>query len=133
LERELAALEAQASRHAQAAPGETPERQLAALRTSLPRQRELNGLIENLHAVAAGHGLALKNGDYRTLPTAGGFGRMQIAFKTEGSYADLRRFMNAAQATLPALAFGRCALSRQRIADTRLDAGLEFQLLYAAE
>ena len=133
LERELAGLEQKAARQVQSLPTETPEQQLAAFRASLPRQGELNSLIENLHAVAAGRGLALRNGEYRASAAAAGLGRMQVSFKTEGSYGDLRGFLAAAQAAVPALALGRCTLVRQRIADTKLEATLEFQFLYATE
>ncbi|GEM_PF-3798356 len=133
LEVELAGLEENASRQTQSQPTETPEQQLAGFRASLPKQGDLNALIETLHAIAAGHRLSLRNGEYRAIPAAGGLGRLQISFKTEGRYADLRGFLSEAQARLPSLALGRCALARQRIADTTLESGLEFQLLYATE
>lgn len=133
LEAELTALAARDARQAQARPAETPEQQLARFRASLPRQGEINGLIDTLHAVAAARGLSLRNGEYRAIAGAGGLGRLQISFKTDGGYADLRGFLREAQAAMPALVLGRCTLSRPRIADTRLESALEFQLLYAIE
>ena len=59
---ELAALAEQQARQAPGQSAQTPEQQLADFRVALPRQGALNGLIESLHAVAAGHHLSLRNG-----------------------------------------------------------------------
>jgi len=97
---------------------------------SLPRHDEINTTLNLLHDLAAKHHLSLKNSDYRPTQTKG-IARMRITVKTEGSYSDLRSFLQEIPQTLPALAVEQLSVSRQKISDTKLETVVEFTLFYA--
>ena len=105
--------------------------QLDAFLGSLPRQDDINNQLNALHELASRHRLALKNGEYRTVAGRGGrVNRLQIAVKTECSYADLRRFLEEMPKILPAISLNRLSMSRQKLSDTTLETVAEFALFY---
>jgi Tfp pilus assembly protein PilO len=105
--------------------------QLDAFASSLPRQDQINTQLARLHALAARNHLALRNGEYRTTTGKGGrIGRLQITVKTEGSYADIRRFLQELPAGLPALSVSHLSLARQKPSDAALQTNVEFALFY---
>lgn len=99
---------------------------------ALPRHDELNATLNLLHDLAAKHRLSLKNSDYRPAQNkTDGIRRMRITVKTEGDYSGLRGFLREIPQALPALAIEQLSLSRQKIADTRLETVVEFTLFYS--
>jgi Tfp pilus assembly protein PilO len=129
---ELQQLESKLGRLAPAAqPVATVRQQFDEFLSSLPKQDQINAQLTLLHELAARNRLALRNGEYRTSSAkAGPIGRLQITVKTEGSYTDLRRFLQEIPAALPALAVSRLSMSRQKPSDTALEANVEFALYY---
>lgn len=106
--------------------------QLDAFVTTLPKQGDVNQLLNRLHDLAARHNLSLKNSEYRTTQNKSGrIGRLQVSVKTEGTYPDLRDFLREVPQALPALALGRLSLTRQKLMDTRLETVVEFTLFYS--
>lgn len=105
--------------------------QFDAFLGSLPQQDQINAQLAQLHELAARNNLALRNGEYRTPAGKGGLiGRLQISVRTDGSYTDLRRFLQDLAAALPALSVSRLSMSRQKPAETALETTLEFALFY---
>lgn len=115
------------------APSATGVRQrLDTFAGTLPQADEINGMLNQLHKLAAKHHLTLKNSEYRkTQNKAGGIGQMQILVKMEGIYPDVRELLQELPKKLPALAITRLSLTRKNILDTKLDADVEFTLFYS--
>ena len=115
-----------------AQPATSVRQQLDEFLSSLPKQDEINAQLTQLHELAARNRLALRYGEYRTTTgKSGRIGRLQITVKTDGSYTDLRRFLQELPAVLPALAVSRLSVSRQKPSDTALDTNVEFALFYS--
>ena len=114
-----------------AQPVTTPRKQLDEFLASLPKQDQINAQLTLLHETAGRNRLALRNGEYRTTTIKGGpIGRLQITVKTDGSYTDLRRFLQELPAVLPALSVSRLSMSRQKPSDATLETNVEFALFY---
>lgn len=133
MDRELQRLESQFRSIPSSALAETTLRQqMEAFLASLPRQDAINSQLNGLHEIAARHQLTLKTGDYRTTVAKGGkIHRLQIAVKTQASYADMRRFLRDVRSALPAWSLNRVSMSRQRLSDATLETAVEFVLFYA--
>lgn len=133
LENEIQRLESQLrSAPYSAFPEATLRQQMEAFLSSLPRQNAINSQLNGLHELAARHHLTLKNGDYRTTIAKGGkIHRLQIAVKTQASYADMRRFLRDVPGALPAWSLNRISMTRQKLSDTTLETAVEFVMFYA--
>lgn len=99
--------------------------------SSLPRQDQINAQLALLNELAARNHLTLRNGEYRTTSGKGGrIARLQITLRTQGSYSDVRRFLQELPTLLPALSVSRLSMSRQKPSDTALETNVEFALFY---
>lgn len=130
---ELQLLESQSgSASSPAMPVTTLRQQLDEFLSSLPRQDQLNAQLTRLHELAASNHLVLRNGEYRTTTGKDGrIARLQIAVKTEGSYMDLRRFLQELPAELPALSISRFSMRRQTSSDDSLETNVELALYFS--
>ncbi len=105
--------------------------QLDEFASSLPSQDQINAQLTQLYDLAARNHLTLKNGEYRTTTGKGGrINRLQITVKSEGNYADFRRFLREIPAALSALSVSRFSVTRQKSSDTALETTVEFALFY---
>lgn len=112
-------------------PVTSQRRQLDDFLSSLPRQAQINAQLTRLHELAGRNHLTLRNGEYRTTNGKDGrIGRLQITVKTEGSYMDLRRFLQELPTVLPTLSVNHLSMSRHKPSDATLEANVEFALFY---
>jgi Tfp pilus assembly protein PilO len=99
---------------------------------ALPKAEAINGILENLHSIAARHSLSLENSTYR--PEAAGkdpIQKLRITIKTSGNYADLRGFLQDVSHQSPSMAIRNLALSRRNISDAKIDIVIEFDLYFS--
>lgn len=97
-----------------APPQQAARAQLALLYARLEAPQQANQVARRLHEAARGSGLALEQGEYRTLPDASGkLIRYQIVLPVNGSYPQVRRFLDQALRQMPGLALD--AVSFQRV------------------
>ncbi len=99
---------------------------------ALPKAEAINGILENLHSIAAKRSLSLENSTYR--PEAAGkdpIQKLRITIKTSGNYADLRGFLQDVSHQSPSLAMRNLSLSRRNISDAKIDIVIEFDLYFS--
>lgn len=109
----------------------TDRRMPAGWLQALPVAARNDNRLKQVHEIAAKHGLSLRQGDYRVLPSpAPGIGIVQMALKTEGDYLRLRVFLANLVAEVPGFAITSLQLSRQKIGDVRIETTIGAQLLH---
>lgn len=114
---------ASAQRRAPPLPGPAPE-PVAALR-ALPARRDLPAVLHRLFAEAERAGLAVDAGKYEVKALGNsGLVRFQISLPVRGRYPRVRGFVDAALASLPAVALDDLLLGRRSIADAEVHAQL---------
>jgi Tfp pilus assembly protein PilO len=137
----LAALEAQradlaarvGARGAGAQPA-TQRSQLSNFYAFFPVTRALPDLLGAIERAAKSSGLRLERGEYR-LSQERGFplARYQVTLPLQGSYGDVRGFVNAVLDAVPAAALEELALKREQIGDPLVEARVRFVLFLGAE
>lgn len=109
----------------QAAPGEALER----FHRSLPAQLDATSAIDRLYVLAGQQRIVLARGEYALgLDPKTRLARYQILLPIRGSYPQLRRFLHALQAELPALVLEDLDVQRKRIAEPELSGRLRLTL-----
>ena len=120
-----------ASASASSRPVAGMRQQLDEFLGSLPPQDQINAQLSQLNELAASHRVVLKNGVYRTTTSKDGrIGRLQISVRTQARYADIRGFLHALSADMPAMSVGRISLTRQKRVDAALEASFEVTLFF---
>lgn len=90
---------------------------------ALPARTEMPALLRQLFGEATRARLAIDTGKYEVKSTArGGVVRHQLAFPVIGPYPQIRSFLDATLATMPAVAVGDLTLERKSIADGVVEA-----------
>jgi Tfp pilus assembly protein PilO len=121
MQREVAELR----QHARPAREETrsPADNLAAFYASFPVPDELPEILDTIFRAARRQSLTLERGEYRvTRPSTAGMVQYQLTFPVRGSYPQIRKFVDAALAELPALSLESVHFERQKIAEPVVDA-----------
>lgn len=120
---ELAAARARA-RTATAWAGPGP----AAPARALPGRADVPAMLHELFGKALRAGLAVDSGRYdiRGGAASGGVVRTRVAFPVSGPYPEIRAFLDAALATMPAVALSHLVLTRRAIGDANVEAQIEF-------
>jgi len=94
----------------------------AALR-ALPARTEMPEILRQLFSKAARERLAVDTAKYEISATrSSGVVRYHIAFPVAGPYPQIRAFIDATLATMPAVAVSELALERTAIADGNVEA-----------
>ena len=120
---------ATAASGAPAAPA-TPAEQIGAFYKEFPKGESVPDWLESLYAIAENEKLSLEVGEYLLTKSAGGkLDHFKITLPVKGSYPQLRKFINAALATVPALALDGIYLKRDKVEEGTVDARIVF-LLY---
>ena len=128
LRRDLAAAQGQ-ERTTAADKGADP----AAAMSALPARTDMPAILRQLFNKATHAGLAVDTGRYEINATgSGGVVRYQIAFPVTGPYPQIRSFIGATLATMPAVALSDLALDRKAIADGSVDAQIRMTVYTAA-
>ncbi len=108
---------------------QTPASQLASFHQALPAQEEATAAMDRIYAAAATEGLTLARGEYQLLvEPETRLARYQILLPVRGSYLQLRRFLGAALAAVPALALDDVEFQRKEISQTTLEGRVRMTL-----
>ena len=111
-----------AQRQARTAATETVADPAAAMRP-LPARTEIPAILRQLFDEATRAQLAVDTAKYEiNAMTSSGVVRYQLAFPVTGPYPQIRAFIDATLATMPAVALRELALERKSIADGNVEA-----------
>jgi len=111
-----------------AEPAAGPER-LAAFHAFFPRLDTSADWLARIHRAATRHKLEFASGDYR-LERRGEdrIIRYQVSLPVAGTYTDIRLFIAAVLADVPAAALDDVVMRRESLADPRIEARVRFTL-----
>ena len=101
---------------------------IAKMNGLMPKQNEANNKIAQILHAATTVGLATDKVDYAAQTYSGSFIKYQIKFPTQGSYIQIRQFINNALNALPTLALADIKLKREDIGSDVIDANIQFNL-----
>lgn len=108
----------------------TPAEQLMAFYQEFPKGATVPDWLEKIYQIAHEQNLDLDVGEYvLTKIQTGRLDQFSIAFPVKGSYPQIRRFINTALTTAPALALDGLYLKRDKVGEGTVDARIVF-LLY---
>lgn len=109
------------------------EEQLTVFYGNFPSEQNLGGQIGKLAGIAARHGLALQQVDYKSeRDTAGKLTHFQVNLPLRAPYPVLRQFLSALHAEMPMVAVEQVQFERQKIGDGTVDARLRLVLYLGA-
>jgi Tfp pilus assembly protein PilO len=138
LERELATLEAEAgslqsrlrSGKTLAARGdESSAEQLAQFYAYFPPSSAAPALLGKIHAAAAANGIVLRSGEYKLERSSEQrLARYLVTLPIAGSYSQVRRFVSAVLADVPAASIDEIQMRRENIAATTLEARVRISI-----
>ncbi len=107
----------------------TPANQLQSFVKKLPARAELPAITQQVVAQAATAGLALERGSYDFTVTHGGqIVRARLSFPVEGSYPNVRRFIDGTLASIPGAAVDGLRLERKNIGSDDIAAEIRFAI-----
>ena len=111
---------------------EPPGRQLANFHQALPAQLEATAAIDRIYAAALAEGLTLARGEYALqIDPETQHARYQILLPVRGSSPQMRRFLGAALAAVPAVALEDVEFQRKEISEPELEARVRMTLYLA--
>ena len=103
-----------------------PAEKLAAFYGFFPPPKSLPDQLDKIFASAKGQSLVLEHGEYRALKdSVGGLMRYQLTLPLRGTYPQLRKFVDAALAEVPALSLDSVQFERRKIGDATVEAKLK--------
>lgn len=106
-----------------------PAARRAKFFAALPARADITQQIERIYAAAALEQLSLAHGEYTAAEVAGtGLVRYRIALPVEGSYRQVRRFVDAATAAVPGLALDDLSLQRPHVGQAQVEAKVQLSL-----
>lgn len=104
-------------------------RLLANFHQALPPQFDATDSIDRIYAAAVAEGLSLSRGEYALqIDPETRLARYQILLPVRGTYLQLRRFLGASLAAVPALALDEVEFERKEIAEKELEARVRMTL-----
>ncbi|CAD5108984.1 GspMb/PilO family protein [Zestomonas carbonaria] len=111
------------------APPVASGQQLDDFRRNLPAQLDATSTIDRIYALANGERLSLARGEYALgVDTRTRLARYQIVLPVRGSYPQLRRFLHALLAEVPALVLEDLDFQRKQISETELEGRIRLTL-----
>jgi Tfp pilus assembly protein PilO len=138
LERELATLQTEAGNLQQRLrsgqslankPNESSAEQLAAFYAYFPNSDSAPAMLGKIHAAAAANGIVLRSGEYKfERQPDQRLSRYRITLPVVGSYTQVRRFIAAVLADVPAASVDEIQMRRESIASTSLEARIRLSL-----
>ena len=132
LEREAvrldAALASQRDGRKSTASAHAPAERAGAIYKLLDTGERIDESLGRLHGIAGAAGLELRSANYRLGESKTRLERYEISLPVQGTYAQIRLFVEAALRELPSLSLDRATLRRKSAADTRIDAELVLTL-----
>lgn len=105
------------------------EEQLAEFYRRFPVEWKSPEWLEKLVALAENSGFRLNDGEYKaTRDKASKLVRYQIALRVQGSYPQIRQFLNNLPAALPIVALENVQFERQKVGDMNVEARIKLVL-----
>lgn len=105
---------------------QAPAEKLAAFHAFFPSSKSLPDMLDKIFSAAKRQSLVLEHGEYGVYKdSVGGLMRYQITLPVRGSYPQIRKFVDAALAEVPALALDSIQFERRKIGDATVDAKLK--------
>lgn len=101
---------------------------VAQLNSLIPKQTDANSKIAQMLHAATDAGLATDKVDYAAQPYSNSLIKYQIKFPTQGSYMQIRHFINTVLNELPTMALTDIQLKRDDIGSDLIDANIQFNL-----
>lgn len=109
--------------------GRAPVAQLAGFYRNFPAERDAPQWLEKLDALAAKNGIDLNEGEYKATPDkVGRLTRLQMLLPVTGEYQQIRGFLVALPAEIPAIALENVSFMRQTVADPTVAAQIRLVL-----
>jgi Tfp pilus assembly protein PilO len=111
----------------------TAPEQLATFYAFFPAAPSTPDWLGRIHAAAVAKGLTLASGEYK-VDKAGSprLARYQITLPVQGTYPQIRGFIGAVLAEVPAAVIEEVSLKRESVESARLDARIRITLYLAA-
>jgi len=105
----------------------TSTEQLQTFVSKLPARAELPAITEKVVAQASAAGLALERGSYDfTVTHSGKIVRARLSFPLQGTYPNIRQFVNGTLAAIPNAAVDGLRLERKTIGSSEISAEVSF-------
>jgi Tfp pilus assembly protein PilO len=101
---------------------------LAAFYRYLDRGESIDEWLAKLYGIAIARSLQLQQADYRFADSRYGVERYQIVLPVDGSYADIRHFLDAVLAEIPVLSLDQASFRRRSASAPRVDTELAMTL-----
>lgn len=106
--------------------------ELERFHLALPGQQDAALVIQRIYDLAGHQSIALASGEYALASEPGSrLARYQIMLPVRGSYPQIRRFIHAILADIPALALEDVDLQRRQVNDSQLDGRIRMTLYLA--
>jgi Tfp pilus assembly protein PilO len=104
-----------------------PREQVAAFIAGLPQRNNLPGVLAAIVQQAETCGLSLDRGNYQwSVGKSGAIAQYQLTLPVKGSYPEVRKFVDATLAAVPAAALAGITLERPNVGDAQVSADLRF-------
>ena len=104
-----------------------PREQAAAFIAGLPQRKSLPGVLAAIVQQAEAAGLSLDRGVYQwSVGKSGAIAQYQLTLPVKGSYPEVRKFVDATLAAVPAAALAGITLGRPNVGDAQVTADLRF-------
>ena len=105
---------------------QAPAEKLAAFYGFFPPPKDLPDLLEKIFGAAKLQTLVLEHGEYRALKEGvGKLTRYQLTLPVRGTYPQIRKFVDAALAEVPALSLDSIQFERRKIGEATVDAKIK--------
>ena len=106
----------------------SPQGQVDTFLRQLPTRDQLPALMNQIVAVSSAKGVELEQGKYELLATAktGSLARYRMVFPVVGNYPQVRGFIDASLAAVPAMSLDGLRLQRRSINDGVVTADIDF-------
>ena len=117
----------QRSEPAAAEAPKAPAEKLAAFYAYFPRPDHLPDLLEKIFGAAQRQSLVLDQGEYRPVKEpVGELMRYQVVLPVQGTYPQIRKFVDGALADVPSLSLEGIQFERQKVGDAAVAAKVRF-------
>jgi Tfp pilus assembly protein PilO len=108
---------------------QTAQERSESFYAALPSQADVTQWIERIYAAAEAEKLSLAQGEYAQADIASTrMARYRIVLPLHGNYGQIRRFIAAAVAAVPALALEDLSMQRQNVGEAEVEARVQLSL-----
>ena len=127
---ELTLAREQAAANRQPGSNQSPQAHAGRFVESLPGRRDIPHIMGSIVTIAAASGLELARGSYEyAAPDGGAIGRYRMTLPIDGSYPQVRMFVENLLAAEPAISLDNMRIERDTVSDQVIAADLRFSVL----